>query len=152
MTHTASLAWFAHHEFRLAWREWIAMLDRNKALGTAASAELVDEGALALIAFPNLACDLDGHVPRAGRERAAFTWLAGAFFSLGLLLDQRLQRSSKNFGQVAIGNGMAQKLARALDVFEQLRTRSELHQRARCRERFEPGSTCPGTGRWLRLS
>src|SRR5262245_20766861 len=30
MTHPASLAWFAHHEFRLAWRDWLAMLTAGK--------------------------------------------------------------------------------------------------------------------------
>ncbi len=30
MTGTASLAWFAHHEFRLAWRDWLSMLTAGK--------------------------------------------------------------------------------------------------------------------------
>ncbi len=30
MTGAASLAWLAHHEFRLAWRDWLAMLTAGK--------------------------------------------------------------------------------------------------------------------------
>ena len=30
MTHAASLAWLAHHEFRLAWRDWWSMLTAGK--------------------------------------------------------------------------------------------------------------------------
>ena len=30
VTGTASLAWFAHHEFRLAWRDWLSMLTAGK--------------------------------------------------------------------------------------------------------------------------
>ena len=30
MSHPASFTWFAHHEFRLAWREWLAMLTAGK--------------------------------------------------------------------------------------------------------------------------
>lgn len=30
MTHTASLTWLAHHEFRLAWRDWLSMLTGGK--------------------------------------------------------------------------------------------------------------------------
>lgn len=30
MTHPASLTWFAHHEFRLAWRDWLSMLTAGK--------------------------------------------------------------------------------------------------------------------------
>ena len=29
MNSTAALAWFARHEIRLAWREWLAMIDRQ---------------------------------------------------------------------------------------------------------------------------
>lgn len=30
MSHTASLAWLAHHEFRLSWRDWLSMLTGGK--------------------------------------------------------------------------------------------------------------------------
>ncbi len=44
MSHAASLTFFAHHEFRLAWRDWLAML-------TAGKARRVRVVALALAAF-----------------------------------------------------------------------------------------------------
>jgi ABC-2 type transport system permease protein len=30
MSHPATLTWFAHHEFRLAWRDWLAMLTAGR--------------------------------------------------------------------------------------------------------------------------
>ena len=30
MSHPATLAWFAHHEFRLSWRDWLSMLTAGK--------------------------------------------------------------------------------------------------------------------------
>jgi len=30
VSHPATLTWLAHHEFRLAWRDWLSMLTAGK--------------------------------------------------------------------------------------------------------------------------
>ena len=71
MTHAASLAWLAHHEFRLAWRDWWSMMTAGKPhrVRVVAIAMLAFAAFMHLVAFAIVA-QVRRHRPRCRPRHA----------------------------------------------------------------------------------
>jgi ABC-2 type transport system permease protein len=97
MTHAATLAWLAHHEFRLAWRDWWSMLTAGKPRRTrvVALSMLAFAVFMHLIAFAIVAkfADVD---PNA--ERGTLVVITGcALLAWSLMMSQAMESVTRAF-------------------------------------------------------
>lgn len=97
MTHAASLTWFAHHEFRLAWRDWLSMLTADKprrarivAIAMVAFAVFMHVVAYSIVAkFADIEVDAD---------RGTLVVITGcALLAWSLMMSQAMESETRAF-------------------------------------------------------
>jgi ABC-2 type transport system permease protein len=95
VTHTATLSWFAQHEFRLAWRDWWSMMTAGKR-GRTRVVALVLAGVAAfmhLIAYSMVARYAD-----AGPDKTTLVVISGSLLlSFSLMLSQAMESVTRSF-------------------------------------------------------
>jgi ABC-2 type transport system permease protein len=96
MSSAAALTWFARHEFRLAWREWLAMMTANRskrkraAIGLIVLAVILHLPAWAVIGrFANLQLPLD--------KPSLIVMSASIFLAWALMLSQAIESVTRVF-------------------------------------------------------
>ncbi len=97
MTHTATLSWFAGHEFRLAWRDWLSMMTAGKR----GRERVVAVVLVIFIAFMHLLAwsmvrgiAIMGAVP----DKAALVAVIGSLLlSFSLMLSQAMEQVTRAF-------------------------------------------------------
>lgn len=132
---------------RAAERVRNAMLQREKAPLAAAPAFSISKCALTGVAFPNKARDFERYMTRSGLGRSALSWLPGSGSTLRLALDQCVDCSLEQRGQIAARQHMARELSSTLDLGTKLGAGRELDAVARGGERLELRRACLGA--WL---
>jgi len=93
----ATLPWFAAHEFRLAWRDWLAMMTAGKArrLGTAALALLGFVAFMHFIAIVTLRNVAD---PGLAPDKTALVVITGsALLAWSLMISQAMESVTRAF-------------------------------------------------------
>ncbi|MGH6768868.1 MAG: permease [Xanthobacteraceae bacterium] len=95
MSHTATLVWFARHEFRLAWRDWISMMTagRRRRLTTVVIALAVFAAFMHLLAYPIVVRFMD-----AGPDKTTLVAMTGVLFlSWSLMASQAMESVTRAF-------------------------------------------------------
>ena len=96
MNRPGTLAWFARHEFRLAWRDWLAMMTAGRArMRTLAIALVLFAVVMHLIAYAMVSryAGLAAHP-----DKAALVVITGsALLSLSLMLSQAMELVTRAF-------------------------------------------------------
>jgi ABC-2 type transport system permease protein len=99
MSHPATLTWFAHHEFRLAWRDWLAMLTAGKprrarivAIAMIALAIFMHFVAFSIVAkFADIGLE-------TGADRGSFVIITGcALLAWSLMMSQAMESVTRAF-------------------------------------------------------
>ena len=95
MTHPGTLTWFAQHESRLAWRDWIAMI-------TAGRRERMRTVAIAIVAFAIfmhfVAYSMVGRYAQAVADKQTLVIVTGcALLSLALMVSQAMESVTRAF-------------------------------------------------------
>ncbi len=99
MSHPATLTWFAQHELRLAWREWIAMLTagRPRRARIVAGAMVALAVFMHLVAFSIVAKFADIGI-ETGAERGTFVVITGcALLAWSLMMSQAMESVTRAF-------------------------------------------------------
>jgi ABC-2 type transport system permease protein len=97
MTHAATLTWFAHHEFRLAWRDWLSMLTAGKPhrLRIVALALLAFAVFMHLVAYSVVARFAD---VEASDDRGTLVVLTGCvILAWSLMMSQAMESVTRAF-------------------------------------------------------
>ena len=95
MAHPGTLTWFAQHESRLAWRDWIAMI-------TAGRRERMRTVAIAIVAFAIfmhfVAYSMVGRYAQAVADKQTLVIVTGcALLSLALMVSQAMESVTRAF-------------------------------------------------------
>ena len=97
MSTTATLAWFAQHECRLAWRDWLAMMTAGKrGRGRVVAAVLV----VFIACMHLLAYSMVGRYATMGHhpDKAALVVVSGSvLLSFSLMLSQAMESVTRAF-------------------------------------------------------
>jgi ABC-2 type transport system permease protein len=99
MSHSASLSWFAHHEMRLAWREWISMLTagRPRRARFVAGAMLTLAVFMHLVAYSIVAKFANIGI-ETGANRGTFVVITGcALLAWSLMMSQAMESVTRAF-------------------------------------------------------